>query len=352
MKPVRCISTDNLCRPLLVPALVSAVWLSPSVHAVTIIPEKAGFSGYVNLGVGGIEIESNMLAGLANGIIDVGDKVIDDITSSPDSESAAVPMLNFELSYTFAESRTQLYVGNLLEDFLTFDLSALAGIRQSAGSAGIFGLALIGTSLSADVWEDPYQTGVKRGDTERTGEGYRFSWERIFNSGFAFQYSSRSIDIDKERSGQGLGLSPAERNLLNRNGDLNRLEFGYEFNFSDGRHIMTPALIYRDADIDGDAMAHDGYGASLNYVFSQSRQWRWVFNVAYQKLDYDTRNPVYGERDDAANFGATATVFYSQPFGWKHWALNATAGYFEEDHDIDFYDASVTALTVGLFRRF
>jgi hypothetical protein len=342
----------NFRRPLMMPALLSAVWLSPSVHAVTIIPEKGGFSGYVNLGVGGIEIESNMLARLAQGIIDVGDKVIDDIDSSPDSETAAVPMLNFELSYTFAESRTQLYVGNLLEDFLTFDLSAMAGIRQGAGSAGIFGFALLGTSLSADVWEDPYQADVRRGDTERTGEGYRFSWERILNSGFALQYSSKSIDIDNERSGEGLGLSPAERNLLNRNGDLNRLELGYEFNFSDRRHIVTPALIYRDADIDGDAMAHDGYGASLNYVYSQSQQWRWVFNVAYRKLDYDKVNPVYGERDDAANFGASATVFYSRPFGWESWALNATAGYFEEDHDIDFYDTSVAALTVGLFRRF
>jgi len=345
-------SMGNLRRPLMMPALLSAVWLSPSVHAVTIIPEKGGFSGYVNLGVGGIEIESNMLARLAQGIIDVGDKVIDDINSSPDSDSAAVPMLNFELSYTFAETRTQLYIGNLLEDFLTFDLSALAGIRQDAGTAGIFGFALIGTSLSADVWEDPYQADVKRRDTERTGEGYRFSWERIFDSGFALQYSSKSIDIDNERSGQGLGLSTAERNLLNRNGDLNRLELGYEFNLSGRRHIVTPALVFRDADIDGDAMAHDGYGASLNYVFSQSQQWRWVFNVAYRKFDYDKGNPVYGQRDDAANFGASATVFVSQPFGWKSWALNATAGYFEEDHDIDFYDTSVAALTVGLFRRF
>jgi hypothetical protein len=326
--------------------------VSPAANAVTIIPEKSGVSGYVNLGAGAIGIESNLLAGLARGIVDVGDAVTDDINGSPGSDSAAVPMLNFELSYTFAESRTQLYLGNLLEDFLTFDLSGMAGIRQDVGGAGIFGLALVNTSLSADVWEDPYQTGVKRDDTERTWKGYRASWERIFDSGLELQYSSKKIDIDNERSGEGLGLSAAERSLLDRNGDLNRLEAGYEFRLAEGRQILTPKLVYRDADLDGGAMANDGYGATLNYIYVQDKRWRWVFNLAYQNFEFDKINPVYGMQDEADNYGVSATVFYSEPFGWKPWALNVTAGYFEEDHDIDFYDTSVAAFTVGLFRRF
>ncbi len=324
---------------------------STTAGAVTIIPEKSGLSGYVNLGAGVIDIESNMLAKLAHGIVDIGDAGTDDITSSPDGEGAVVPMLNFELSYTFASTRTQVYAGNLLEDFLTFDLSALAGVRQDTGTAGILGLALVSTSLAAEVWEDPYQTGVKRQDTERTGEGYRLSWERIFGSGFALDYSSKSIDIDKERSGQGLGLSTGERKLLDRNGDLNQLQASYETKLG-AQHILTPALSYREADTDGGAMANDGYGASLNYIYLHNPRWRWVFNVAYQEMEFDKRNPVYGERDEAERYGASVTLFYSAPFGWEPWALNVTAGYFEEDHDIDFYDASVSALTIGLFRRF
>ncbi|MFV8817120.1 DUF2860 family protein [Haliea sp. E17] len=322
------------------------------VNAVTIIPEKSGLSGYVNVGAGVLDIESNMIAKLARGIVDVGDAVTDDISGEPDNESAVVPMLNFELSYTFASTRTQIYAGNLLEDFLTFDLSALAGVRQDAGGAGIFGLALVSTSLAADVWEDPYQTDVKRRDTERTGEGYRLTWERMFGSGFEMEYSSKSIDIDNERSGQGLGLSTGQRKLLDRNGDLNQFKVSYEAKLGEGRHILTPSLEFREADLDGGAMASDGYGASLNYIYLHNPRWRWVFNVAYQDMEYDRSNPVYGERDDAQRFGASATVFYSAPFGWEPWALNLTAGYFTEDHDIEFYDASVTAFTVGLFRRF
>ncbi len=333
-------------------AAISAILAGPSAQAVTIIPDKSGLSGYVNLGVGGIEYESNMISKLARGIVDVGDPVTSDINSSPSSETAVIPSANFELSYTFAGTRTQVYLGNLLEDFLTFDLTTRAGVRQAIGGAGILGLAYVRTSLAADVWQDPYQTDVKRKDTERTGQGYRVSWEQMFGSGLAVDYASTEIDIDNERSGLGLGLATGERKLLDRNGDQNQFRVSYEFNLAEGKHILTPTLIYREADLDGRAMANDGYGAGFNYIYIHNPRWRWVFNAAYQDMGYDRPNPVYGEKDSAERYGASATVFYSAPFNWKAWALNVTAGYYQEDHDIDFYDASVSAFTVGMFRRF
>ena len=337
---------------LSLPGFMCLLFWGPTANALTVIPEKGGLSGYVNVGVGAVDMESSLLSKAANGIVDVGDPTIDDINSSPDGETAAIPSLNFELSYTFEDSRTQFYVGNLLEDFLTFDLSAEAGVRQGVRGVGVFGLAFVSSSLAADVWKDPYQAGVKRKDTERTAQGYRISWDRILDSGLAVKYSSKSLDIDDERSGEGLGLSASERSLLDRNGDINRLEVGYELSLSDQRHILTPALVYRDNDRDGDAMASEGYGATLNYIYSQNERWRWVFNVAYQSIEYDEVNPVYGVEDEADQYGVTATAFYSNPFGWKPWVLNVTAGYFEEDHDINFYDSSVTAFTVGMLRRF
>lgn len=99
-------------------------------------------------------------------------------------------------------------------------------------------------------------------------------------------------------------------------------------------------------------MSNDGYGASLNYIFVQDQRWRWIFNLLYQNAEYDAVNPVYGVQDEYDRFGASATVFYSAPFGWKGWAFNATAAFFEEDHDIDFFDTTVGALTFGLFRAF
>ena len=147
------------------------------------VPQKGGVGGFVNLGGGGIGIESNLIASLAEGFADTSDDVVDELDDSPDQETAAIPMVNFELSYTFAESRTQIYVGNLLEDFLTLDLSARAGIRQEVGKLGIIGAAYVRTSVATEVWSDPYAVGVSRQETEFIAEGVRLNWGRLLNTG-------------------------------------------------------------------------------------------------------------------------------------------------------------------------
>ncbi|MEE4659937.1 MAG: DUF2860 family protein, partial [Halieaceae bacterium] len=253
---------------------------------------------------------------------------------------------------TFAESRTQIYVGNLLEDFLTLDLSARAGVRQDIGNLGIIGAAYVRTSAATEVWSDPYAVGVKRDETELVAEGVRLNWDRVLNTGLEVAFTSKSLELDRERSGLSQNLSPADVGLLDRNGDLHRLELGYEFLRDNKQHILTPGIFYRDADLDGDAMANDGIGVNLNYIYLHNARWRWVFNLTYQDMEYDTVNPLFGEQDDAQRFGASAGVFYSAPFGWKNWSLNLITGFFREDHDIDFYDTSVSVATVGFFRRF
>lgn len=74
--------------------------LGAAARAVTVIPEKCGLSGYVNLGVGGLELESNLLAKVARVIVDVGDATTDDIDSSRDNERAVFPMLIVEVHST------------------------------------------------------------------------------------------------------------------------------------------------------------------------------------------------------------------------------------------------------------
>ena len=63
-------------------------------------------------------------------------------------------------------------------------------------------------------------------------------------------------------------------------------------------------------------------------------------------------HPIYATKDSSNEYGVSGTVFYSEPFGWKDWSFNATGGWYEEDHDIDFYDASVGVVVFGMFRKF
>lgn len=334
-------------------ALAAGCMLAATTQAAVIIPTKGGFSGYLNLGAGGIDVETNMISTIAQGNIDVGGKTIKDLNNSPGSESAAIPQVSFELSYTFAKSRTQVHIGNLMEDFLTFNMNTTAGVRQDIGEAGLIGASLQATSLVTDVWQDPYETNTKRKDTERDNKGARIFWQQIMSSGLELRYTVSEIDVDKERSGNSLDyLTQGERKSLQRDGDVYRYDAMYEFKADGNRHIITPGLTYTEHDRDGKAMSYDAMGINVNYIYQHSEKWRYVLNASYADLSYDDTNPIYGEEDGGERYGGSATVFYSAPFGLKKWALNGTVGWFEEDHDIDFYDSYVGLVSVGMFRKF
>jgi hypothetical protein len=99
-----------------------------AAHAVSPIPEETGFSGFVNLGVGGARVKSNTLAKILGN--DIGDDSINSLTKSPGEQNTQVPAVAFELSYTFGTG-TQIFVGQLLEDYVRFDSSTRGGVRQS-----------------------------------------------------------------------------------------------------------------------------------------------------------------------------------------------------------------------------
>lgn len=347
----RLVSTQRAMASGLALALGCA--FAASTQAAVIIPSKSGFSGYFNLGAGGVGVKSNMLASILNGKVNVGDKDIDNLSDSPDnSEGGAIPSFNFELSYTFGSTRTQVHIGNLLENYLTMEMNTLAGVRQDVGNAGLIGASVQTTSIDTQVWSDPYLTDAKRKDTDRTAQGFNVYWQQIMSSGLELDYSTSEVDIDKERSGESLALSAAQRKMLDRNGDVDRFTMSYEFASADERHVVTPALAYVDRDLDGGAMANDGGSASVNYIYTHNDRWRYVFNASYGDFDYKESNPIYATEDSSENYGVSATVFYSRPFGWKDWAFNVTAGWYEEDHDIDFYDSEVGLVMMGMFRKF
>ena len=334
-------------------ALAAGLTLATATQAAVIIPQKGGFSGYVNLGAGGISVKSNMLASILSGKIDIGDKEIGSLNDSPNSsEGGAIPVINFELSYTFESTRTQLHIGNLLEDYLSMDMTTIAGVRQDVGRAGLIGASYRATTIQTEVWQDPYLTDAKRKDTDRTNEGFRVFWQQFMSSGLEFRYTYSEIDIDDELSGQSLALTPAQRQLLDRQGDIDNFALLYEFSSDDRKHIVEPQLAYIDRDLDGNAMANDGVRASVNYIYQHDDHWRWVVNASYGDYDYKEANPIYDYKDKSNHYGASLSMFYTGAFGLKHWTFNATAGWYEQDNDLDFYDSSVGVVALGMLRRF
>jgi len=330
--------------------LVLCAAVVPSVYAIEPIPKESGFSGFINLGAGVTSVESNTLAKF--GSVELGDNTIDSLSQSPDSETAGLPVIGLEVAYTFASTRTQIFLGNQLEDYIRFDFSTRAGIRQEIGKAGVIGASFLQTPLATEVWEDPFVIGTGRSKTDRTSNGYRLIWDQVYGTALELRYSAREVDIDSERSGEALALSASDRDLLDRNGDSNRFSAEYTFKRDGLKHIITPAIAYLDEDRNGGATAYDGLAFSVNYIYLMNNRWRFVTNASFVNLGYDEANPVFATKADSERYGISFTAFYAQPFGWKGWLANAGAVWFEEDSDIDFYDASVGLINAGMLYRF
>ena len=330
------------------------LWTSDA-RAIDPIPEESGFRGFLDLGYGIANWKTNMVAG--NRFSEIGDRRIDSLGDSPDSNWESGPLINLRLSYTFAETRTQLFYGNSLEDFLRFEQTSQIGVNQEVGSLGTLGAGFVFNLIPTEVWKDPYLLDRNRARTTSRSNGGRLTWDDIFGSDFQVQYTYRDISIGDEDSGVNSDLSQSERNRLRREGDWHEFEALYTFNFGESlKQYLVPSFRYSLFDLDGDAMSNDTYDFQLSYGLNQER-WALVLNGLLGRAEYDKSNPLFDRTREDDRYGGGVTVFYRKPFGWeipwfRGWSLRGSAGYFRGDSNIDFYDTEVTAGSLSAFFSF
>jgi hypothetical protein len=301
------------------------------------IPQQSGFSGYIQPGLGYLNMKSNMVAKVAS--FDLSDKRISDLDEEPDSESTGIVTVPFKLAYTFASTRTEVFLGTEVGDLLTFDISQQLGVKQGIGSLGVFQAGLL-FSGATRVWKDPYVTGQNRDDTSRQNVGGQLVWDKIFGSNLELEYSVRKVDIGSEKSGEFLGLTNSEQDRLDRNGTVHRASAGYGFKF--GNHKLTPQIALFYEDLDGEAMANNGADLQLTYLYDGDPI-TLVLNGYVGQADYDKSNPIYDKTREDDRYGASATVYYKNPWGWTLFGSEpmrffVTGAYYAVDSNIDFYN--------------
>ena len=334
---------------LLVPVLVA---VASSVYAIEAIPEEAGWSGYLRLGAGALQAETNMVSGIDRFGIDMGNKKVDSLDDEPDSESFPLPQLNLNLKYTF-ETQTQLFTGNSLEDIVQLDNVTVFGVRQQFSDKSIFEVSAVTSPALAlaQVWEDPYVVGEDRDETDRKSNGLRLEYDKILGSGFGLQYTQRETEIDDELSGTTqLGLTGAEAALLDREGDTRRLVVNYTFEPT-GKGIYSLRVGTSDIDLDGEAMSGDSNSVQLTYAHFTDR-FVTAISGTFSQMDYDASNPVFGKTRDDDSIGLAVFVFDKGLFDSKDWWGQGSIAWVEQDSNIDFYDQSVMAITLGVQRNF
>lgn len=314
------------------------------------IPKESGFSGFIRPSVGYLNYKSNMVASFLG--YDLSDKKTNSLNDSPDSQSNVLVTVPFSLQYTFASTRTQLFLGTDLTDLIRFDYSQQLGVKQEIGRLGLLQGGILFSGIPAKVWRDPYVVDKNRDDTSRTSNGVRIAWDRIFGSQLQLQYTYRKIEVNNESSGNFLGLTRAEKNLLERDGDRHIGEVVYRFRFGK-KHTLNPAFIYSYNDRDGDAMKNDAYDFQLTYGY-RGDTFTFTGNAAIGQADYDDKNPIYDKKQDDDRYAISGTLYYKNPWDWRLFGSNPMnffvgAAFVETNSNIDFYDQEATMITGGVF---
>lgn len=310
------------------------------------IPKESGFSGYGLLGGSYTEVNSNVLVGPK--------KSESQRLSSLDSQASSdgvSPDLNLDLRYTFADSRTQVYLGNLIQDAVTLDFTQQLGVRTEMADKGIGSIAYVFSGIPGQVWSNPYQTGSNREETDRDSQGVRLGWDEIWGTKFAANYTYRKVEIENEQSGAGLpGLTLEERALLDRNGETQALYLSYYWMGKQGG-ILSPSITYTRNNADGGAASYDRFSGQLSYAWMQPK-YSLVTNLVVNQLQYDEVNPVFGEKVDATEWGLNANFFWNKLAGVDKLSAVFSASYGESDANVDFFDSDMTRISAGLLYKF
>lgn len=320
--------------------------------AIDPIPQDTGWSGWFWGGVGYTELKNNFVAGHKG--IDTGTGTIDSIDGPPPSDDDFHWVAAGEVTYTWADSRTQAFFGSATEQLLTLDLAQQLGVRRDFGSVGVLQLGALFNGVPAEVWEDPFVEGEPRVGTDRDSRGIRLQWDEILGTDFEIRLSGRKIDISPERSGDFLvangELDPADQGLLDRNGDVLQLRLIYKWGFAPGQRL-EPQFIYSNHDRNGRAVSGDTYEFQLSWLATDGRMLLAV-NGFFGQRDYDQPNPIYGRKADSDNLGLNAFFVYPLPVASGRWAWTTLVLWAEEDSNIDFYDTRILSFMTGPTYRF
>ena len=308
------------------------------------IADQTGLSGELMPLVGVLSSESNLA-------VSSEQKRIDSLYNLSSRETRPIGGVLGRIDYTLVPRQLSLYAGTPRSALADGELALELGARYRVDRVGMLTAAVIPMSLTeSEQWSDPFVVGTPRTATDVDRRGLRLGLAGIAGTGLSVDYRLYRRDLDDERSGQALGLSPDERSLLARDGNEHRIDLNYRLAVTDNLSL-TPGLQYRRLDADGAANRGWLLRPQLSAQLTIER-WRFSMTGYYGVDRYDARQPIFDEYRDGNQMGVMAGVRYAEPFGWSNWSVDAYGVWSERDSDIRFYDERTGLFAVGLGYRF
>ena len=311
------------------------------------LPRESGFMGYVE--VLGAYISTNSQLNT-----DGKNKQTDSLDNSGKRVGKIRPFPLGLVSYTFADIRTQLYLGVLPENIAEGQFQVEAGLRHDLTDGTSLSAAFIPvTPIKKETWEDPFVVGQNRDRTDIDSYGIKLAAQDILGSGFSLKYGWARQRINNERSGEFLlsqaagTLTPADLADLDRDTGYHRLSAEYSYKLAPRIHLK-PILKYTRGDADGDANSFHELAPQLSFLYFGD-QLQAVLNASVQGAWYDKTHPVFDKTRRDYQMGLFAIFSYKDPLGWKNFRIDWFNGAFMQNSNIDFYDSTtlLTALGVG-----
>ena len=311
------------------------------------MPRTSGFSGYIEILGAYISTNSQLNT-------DSDNKKTDSLDESGERVGKIRPFPLGLVRYTFAEKRTQLFLGVLPENVAQGQFQVEAGARHVlANGTGLRASFIPLTPIAQKTWEDPFVVGQNRERTDIDFFGVKLAAENILGSGVTLKYGWARQTLDDEKSGTFLSsqpdstLSPDDLDDLDRDGHFHRISAEYSFQIAP-RMRLAPLLRYTRGNAEGDANSFHALTPQLSFLYFGT-QLQASVNVSATTEWYDSRHPVFDKTRREINPGLFVILGYKNPFGFKNFRIDWFNAYFKANSNIDFYDSSnfITAFGVG-----
>lgn len=263
-----------------------------------------------------------------------------DLEDSANRYDAVIPLVNFDLRYTFAGSGRQVYLGTPMSDDGPPGLT-LGGVWpfEDGGKIDVGAFVV----PFGDVWEDPYLVDRDRDETEKDAYGAKIDYTRILGTGFEAGYGIKRIDIDDDDIGRRF-------DDLERDGWVHALKLGYAFQLGKGLKLV-PEAGFTIGDIDGDANRYLGYRFKLGLRrFHAGHLLNLSAGVGYR--DYDEEHPIFDKDRNDTLYNVFGMYTRSNLFGHTPLFCSLLAGYSHRSSNIDFLEADTFMSGLMLGYRF
>ena len=291
--------------------------------------ERTGLFGDIRLG-------GALLSARPSGLEVLDDNErLEDLADGGGRRTQGIPLIGGEIGYAFAKTGTTLAAGGGIEDPLHLSL------RQKAGTWGTLSLSAL--YREAEVWENPYRSGVKRRRTDAEAAGFALGWDKVLGTGARIAFEELHIDVARDRIGD---LRPE----LRRDGTDRTLELGYSWDLGAGG-TLSPGVRHRWIDRDGASNSGRACEVELAHLFIHGRL-SFATRLEAGRTDYDRTHPLFGQKREETTLAIAETVTLNDPFGWTDWYLFGLAAYRRTAADIDFFDSAATLVGSGLGYRF